>query len=160
MGAPGLDDSLSPWRRNQKPQKQRLRRVAFGPANPNVRALAGCSGLAPVGCASPGIEHCGGVSRSRKTAAACCCMVLGSSIRRETRATRPAAKHLLDTYLGKAADFLRACRTDQLSRFFPPLPKKFPLRRRSDLKPSTNSAPGCLLEDGDNARGCAGRWVL
>jgi CHAD domain-containing protein len=95
----------------------------------NVRALAGILRLAR-GLRKSGIEHAGGF-RAEKTAAAVLLHVPGLIDSAEAAARLAAAKHLLDTYLGKPL-ILKPATPSQLVALPSPAGQATPLAAASD----------------------------
>jgi CHAD domain-containing protein len=95
----------------------------------NVRALAGVLRLAR-GLRKSGIEHCGGF-RVEKTVAAVLLHVPGLVDSAENAARLAAAKHLLDTYLGKPL-ILKPAAPHQLVALPSPTANEVPFAAASD----------------------------
>jgi hypothetical protein len=94
-----------------------------------VRALAGVIRLAR-GLRKCGIEHCNGV-RVEKTAAAVLLHVPGLVDSAENAARLAAAKHLLDTYLGKPL-ILKPAPPPQVLSLPSPVSREVPIAAASD----------------------------
>jgi hypothetical protein len=95
----------------------------------NVQALAGIIRLAR-GLRKCGIEHCSGF-RAEKTAAAVLLHIPGLVDSAENAARLAAAKHLLDTYLGKPLIPKQAA-PPQLVELPSPVPQVVPISAASD----------------------------
>ena len=99
------------------------------PQQTNVRALAGIIRLAR-GLRKCGIEHCSGL-RAEKTPAAVLLHIPGLVDSAENAARLAAAKHLLDTYLGKPLIPKQAA-PPQLVELPSPVPQVVPISAASD----------------------------